>query len=157
MLNESELTINLQKFNIKNLMNFCTCFFNTNYFLVLLFTLYITNIIDNYDIYKIILVNIIGIILKLFFKRSRPYIAHKHISNFTNSDYTSSVFSMYSLPSGHTIQATILALILLNKYNNDMFLFLPAIIGLSRVYLGVHYVSDVLLAIFVSIIVYYYF
>ena len=88
MLNESELTIKLQKFNIKNLMNFCTCFFNTNYFLVLLVTLYITNIIDNNDIYKIFLLSIIGIILKLFFKRDRPYIRKKEIKNLTNSDYT---------------------------------------------------------------------
>lgn len=157
MLNESELIINLQKFNIKNLMNFCTCFFNTNYFFVLIFTLYITDIINNHDLYIFFLSSIIGLTLKLFFKRPRPYVVHKDIKNLSNSNYVSSVFSIYSLPSGHTIEATILALILINKYNIDLFLFLPAIIGLSRIYLGVHYISDVLLSIIISIIVYYYF
>ena len=157
MLNENNLVINLQKFNIKNLMNFLTSFFNTNNFLVLLFILYYTSIIDNNDIYKIIIVNIIGLSLKILLKRNRPYISNLNIENLSNSKHCTHIISKYSLPSGHTIQATMLGLILINKYNNDIFLLLPAIIGFSRIYLGVHYLTDVLLAFVLSFIVYYYF
>ena len=157
MLNESEITVKLQKINMTNLMNFFTGFFNINTYLVLIFILYITDIINNNNIYNIILVNLLGLIIKIFYKRNRPYVVYKNIKNLTNIDYSKSIFSVYSLPSGHTIQATILSLILVDKYNSNFYLCLPAIIGLSRIYLGVHYVSDVILAIFVSTIVYYYF
>jgi undecaprenyl-diphosphatase len=156
MLNETEIMINLQKINIKNPMIFCTSFFNTNNFIILILVLYLTSILNNNDIYKIILAVLISLILKIFFKRNRPYIINKHIKNLTNINHEKSLFTSYSLPSGHTVQATILCLILLYKYNNEAFLCLPAIIGISRIYLGVHYISDVLLAIFLSIIIYTY-
>ena len=53
---------------------------------------------------------------------------------------------MYSFPSGHVFNATILAYILYNNFPSigSKIIILPILVGISRIYLGVHYLSDVI-------------
>lgn len=154
MINEDEIILNLQKLDIKILMNFLTSFCNTNIFLIIIITLYFNNIINFNDLELFLLCSLVSITIKLIFKRKRPYVANTTIQNLSNSNQLKSVFSMYSFPSGHTMEATLLALILFKKYNNNLFLLFPIIIGFTRVYLGVHYPSDVLFGILISFIIF---
>ncbi|MEZ8095185.1 phosphatase PAP2 family protein [Photobacterium swingsii] len=76
------------------------------------------------------------VVLKNSVKRSRP----SHLPSFiTPSD-------KYSLPSGHTAAAFIMAALITSYYPELAWLVWPwaLLIGLSRVLLGVHYISDIL-------------
>lgn len=100
------------------------------------------------DLLMLNLANISGVtlmqVLKMFFGRERPPLPW-----FANA-------SGFSFPSGHTLMTTIfysfiLYLIIRNHYNSKFRRWLipglgllPVLVGISRVYLGVHYVSDVL-------------
>jgi len=87
-------------------------------------------------------------ILKLVFQRARPH--------FENAILT---LSGYSFPSGHTMMATVfygtLIAIVIDQCRDWRWrtaalivaVFLIVLVGLSRIYLGVHYLTDVLGAI----------
>ncbi|MFL1695975.1 phosphatase PAP2 family protein [Weissella kandleri] len=113
-------------------------------------------IFRKYDIAAFVLVNVGGFglivmaLLKAFIHRPRPALLHLVIERG------------YSFPSGHAMNAVLLygSLIVLVHYyiNNDYFrytfltLFASLImaIPMSRVYLGVHYLSDVLAGFFLA-------
>ena len=97
-----------------------------------------------------ILGNILGVLIvnqvfKFLIQRPRPDVAHRLIEQ-----------SGYSFPSGHSMMATVFYgfltyLLYRSKLNKSvkiiiliMVLFLILLIGISRIYLGVHYTSDVI-------------
>jgi len=94
---------------------------------------------------------ILNNILKFLFKRERPI------------DLMLIEVTGYSFPSGHTMIATIFygfIIYLINKSNysknikltiNILLTVLIVLIGISRIYLGVHYASDVIASYLISI------
>jgi len=85
-------------------------------------------------------------IIKNLMKRERPF---KQIENIERLDKTGHGFSF---PSGHCHHSTILVgLIWLSFYNHLWFIIIllgyNIIVGLSRIILGVHFISDVIVGV----------
>ncbi|RAP52627.1 MAG: hypothetical protein BZ138_02640, partial [Methanosphaera sp. rholeuAM270] len=50
----------------------------------------------------------------------------------------------FSFPSGHTAISTAMSYVLAKEYEKYYILIIPLIVALTRLYLGVHYPSDVI-------------
>lgn len=87
-------------------------------------------------------------IIKIIFKRPRPNILPMVVEK------------SYSFPSGHTMAATVFIIVMGNYFINKnikfkkIIIFIEIIIimlvGISRIYLGVHYFTDILGAFIIS-------
>ena len=89
--------------------------------------------------------------IKYMIQRKRPFEDNKEIKLLENMNY-----DRYSFPSGHTFNAFLISVILKKNTGINLSLF-PLLVGLSRIYLGVHYPSDVLGGIILAKIVLHFF
>lgn len=85
--------------------------------------------------------------LKITLSRERPYKIIEHLNTFGIN------MKDYSFPSGHTSASfSIATTIALNIPRLSVYIFFMAIIiGISRIYLGVHYPTDVAAGIFLGL------
>ena len=81
-------------------------------------------------------------LLKIFFNRSRPFIKFPDLNSIV--DVTSASF-----PSGHTTLAfsVLIPFFRISKILGYVWLFVATLIGLARIYEGVHFPSDILAGI----------
>lgn len=79
-------------------------------------------------------------ILKKFYPRKRPYLA------IDNVNYPLNPLADHSFPSGHTtaIFSVIIPFLLYDMTAGFLLLPIAICVGISRIYLGLHYPSDVL-------------
>lgn len=88
-------------------------------------------------------------ILKRIFSRNRPYWIIKNLNTFGID------LSDYSFPSGHSAAAFTVAMTVALNYPGVkvLVLILATLIAISRIYLGVHYPTDVLVGVLIGIFV----
>ena len=88
-------------------------------------------------------------IFKKSVKRKRPY---KKYHNINNNDIIPTN-RFYSFPSSHVMSSVIISLLLSNYYKLPFFPILPMFVILSRVGLGVHYLSDCMFSLIFTTII----
>ena len=89
-------------------------------------------------------------VIKNITKRQRPFEKYQEVKALVNPP------DKYSLPSGHSSGTMISALITTSFFDGLTFLFFwPVIVGLSRVFLGVHFVSDTILGLILGFVSFY--
>lgn len=111
-----------------------------------------------------LLSGIIAQILKFFIVEARPafYLEKMNYPYFIDEV---TLHNYHSFPSGHTASifalAAVLAFFIKNKTYSIIFLIVAALVGYSRIYLGQHFMDDVLagsvIGVFSSIICWLYF
>ena len=98
------------------------------------------NVLQLLDIYVYLLSNFLIIIIKLLSKRRRPYIRDTRIQNLDIWELNPNM----SFPSFHASVGTIIGTI------NGYYFLTSFSVGLSRVILGVHHSSDVIVSIIIT-------
>tara|TARA_A100001015_G_scaffold320951_1_gene449303 strand:+ start:290 stop:628 length:339 start_codon:yes stop_codon:yes gene_type:complete len=99
----------------------------------------------------LIYTEIILVSLKLLFGRKRPYKQHTDYIKGLDIKQPQSK----SFPSSHSAYAALFALILFKIVSPTYFVVLiPIFIGISRMALGVHYLSDVLTGFIIGILLF---
>ncbi|KAF1748070.1 hypothetical protein GCK72_024537 [Caenorhabditis remanei] len=106
---------------------------------------------DEMTQYGLVVLNI-GLYFDLIFIAVIKFYIHRDRPLKTYSKYIEYTVDIYSFPSGHSSRAAMLIVMLYNfsPMSAVPFIPLPLIVGLSRVALGRHYITDVLAGIVIG-------
>ena len=129
--------------------HYFTYFMYIIYPLILIYLLMTKNQLFLVTLIKPLLAFSIVTIIRKFINRKRPYETMKIKALFSHK-------SGQSFPSRHTVSAMIIALVCFDIHIvlGSFLLFIALCISLGRVLAGVHYISDVIVAMIIAFIIY---
>ncbi len=98
----------------------------------------------------VFLVGFFNYIITVIFQRLRPFVLYKDIIQFTRFFPVSS--PDFGFPSDHTAIAFVIAFVIWldNKKIGRIFIILALLIGISRIFTGVHFLTDIIAGIIVA-------
>ena len=130
---------------ISKIFIFLLYIFNIYSFIIILILLFNNNIINFNNILLIIYSQLIIYIIKNIIKRKQPFLYKKIIKITSDID----IIDKYSFPYSHTINAFLLSNLIF-KNTNINYDYISLLIGLTRIYSGLNYPSDILFSIIIS-------
>ena len=154
MKEDAELSLikNLQNFSknkpfITTIMSTISWPFHSKLYIIIILSLYFIGKITTSQIFILCSSQFVIFTIKYIVKRKRPFEVDTQIKLLEPMS-----FDPYSFPSGHTLNAFLLSYILKKNIGINLGI-IPLMVGISRVYLGVHYPSDILGGIILSKII----
>lgn len=123
---------------VNKFMSLISALFHTKLYALIVFLLYMSGKITKSQLIILGSSQFIILIIKYIVKRKRPFTISKNIELREKMS-----LDPYSFPSGHTLNAFLLSYILKKNIGLNLNI-IPYLVGLSRVYMGVHYPSDIL-------------
>lgn len=134
---------------VTKLMRLISSLFHCKLYIIIVLFLYLIEKINTFQVFILFSSQFIIFTIKYIIKRERPFIVDKDIKLLELMN-----FDTYSFPSGHTLNAFLLSYILQKNIGINLS-FLPYLVGLSRMYLGVHYPTDIVGSLILSKIILY--
>ena len=129
---------NKHKSIVTKFMGLISAPFHCKLYVLIILLLFLIGKITTSQVFILCSSQFIIFTIKYIVKRKRPFEASKDIKLLEQMS-----FDPFSFPSGHTLNAFLLSYILKKNIGINLSI-LPYLVGLSRVYLGVHYPSDIL-------------
>ena len=107
-------------------------------FIIIILVLFYLKKISTSQVFLLCTSQFVIFTIKYIVKRKRPFEVSKDIKLLENMD-----LDPYSFPSGHTLNIFLLSVILKKNIGINLNI-IPYLVCISRIYLGVHYPSDIL-------------
>jgi undecaprenyl-diphosphatase len=134
---------------VTKFMGFISAPFHFKLYILIILLLFLIGKITTSQLFILCSSQFIIFTIKYIVKRKRPFEASNDIQLLESMSLDS-----YSFPSGHTLNVFLLSYILKKNIGINLSV-LPYLVGLSRVYLGVHYPSDILGGLILTKIILY--
>jgi len=143
---ESNINLWFQKYNYYKFFQFFSSIISIKNVIIIIIILKYFNLLSKQNIQMLLYGLFIIFFFKILFQRKRPFVNNKNIKNL-DKNYLDS----YSFPSGHAFISIFIAIVLFKKFSNYFikycFISIAFFISISRIYLGVHYTSDIIFSL----------